>query len=219
MILIYGIIFIFFYFFGLFYWNKNGTWRVNERISKIARITHYVGLLLCFGLIILFIYFDLILRFGWIWRVIFIITLITGIFYIFFFKKDQLKWFEKYYFILFSYFPFGVLFFVIFVPFLGFIIVLTLLFTLLSPSNIIYYEDEKFIIQENISVINISASILEKGIIFNKLLETPQIDLSENSNLSIIKLPNQIQIITEYELHDENSEKFIQFDTILVELK
>ena len=162
---------ILFYLFCLFYWNKYIDWRLDEKISKRIKYSHYIGLFICILITIHYTIYDIGLRGIWTSRIIIIYTLTTGIFFTFLSDKNILKKIEKIYFKAFSFFPVLISTFLL-VPFWGILVVFSLLGQLILPYEKIIYEDKHLRIQNSFSGIMAGSSfdIFEKRIIFEKHL-------------------------------------------------
>jgi len=169
MIFLHVGIFVFLYIYGLYLWNKKIIWRLNAKISRIIKIIHFFTLALCFGIAFLNYKFRLDLRGIWTTRIIIITALITGIFFISLSHKSIINKFEKIYFRLFSYFP-AVVYGFLAIPFLGVVIVISLLGQLICPVEKIYYQDNFIRIQSSFMSVLVGShlDIFEKKGIFEK---------------------------------------------------
>jgi len=125
-------------------------------------VIHYSGLFICVIVAILYSKFEIGLRGLWTTRTIIIITLLTGVFFLFIAARSVINTIEKLYFKVFSLLP--ILTAVItLIPFLGIVIVLSLWGQLTNPADKIFYEDGKLRVQST----------------FLGILGTPRVDIFE----------------------------------------
>jgi hypothetical protein len=186
MAIVLTIAFLLTYTYGLFQWDKYVTWRLSNKVSKTIKYVHYLTLFI--ALIIAFTYsqFGVGLRGLWTTRTFIIIALLTGVFFNFVTDKTILNKIEKIYFKLFSFLPTmtGV---ILCIPFLGVVIVVSLLGRIIEPANTIYYEDDHLRIQS--SFIGVLApkqiDLFEKKSFYEKYLYVPNFNCGDNDSIAV----------------------------------
>jgi hypothetical protein len=146
MAIVLTIVFILLYTYGLFRWDKLVAWKLSSKVSKTIKYFHYLTLLIVLTIAFTYSLFDIGLRGLWTTRSFIIITLLTGMFFNFITNKTIINKIEKVYFKLFSFFP-PITGLILCIPFLGVVIVFSLIGRLIEPANTIYYEDEHLRIQ------------------------------------------------------------------------
>jgi|GEM_PF-2847541 len=163
------ILFIITYGGGLYFWNRNNAWRLDNKPTCYVKYLHYFFLLLTLVAVITELIFDLHFRGLWTTRAIIIGLLFTGIFFYPFANKNAENRIEKNYFKLFSFLPVGVAGFLL-IPFAGIIITLTIFGRLTNPASKIFYEDDNLRIQSTyVGVLGPSQfDIIEKKGLFEK---------------------------------------------------
>lgn len=201
------IIFIIAYGLGLFYWDKKINWRLNTKMSKSIKLLHYIGLLICLTVGIIYTNFDIGLRGLWTTRTIIIFTLLTGVFFTFLADKSSTSKIEKWYFKIFSFVPILTAA-TLFIPFLGVVIVLSLFGQLTDPATKIYYEDDKLRIQSSfVGVLGPPRlDIFEKKIIFEKKLKRAEFWANEIDSIKVAYDTDSTRIIA-YGLYDYDEER------------
>ena len=108
--------------------------------SVFLKKVHYSALFFCGVAIMLFTAFDLMFYGSWTTRVFIITALFTGVFYHFVSAKAYTNKVEKIYFVVLSFIP--VMFLILLlIPFIGFVIVLSLWGMLFNPEKKLYEDD------------------------------------------------------------------------------
>lgn len=139
MIFLLGIIFISCYFLA-FALRKNTDHRIGLKPSIILKKVHYAALFICGVAILLFSVFDVMFYGSWTTRVFIITALFTGVFYHFISAKAYTNKAEKVYFVLLSFLPM-IFLVLLLIPFIGFVIVLSLWGMLFNPEKKLYEDD------------------------------------------------------------------------------
>lgn len=201
------IIFIITYGLGLIYWNKKVSFRLNLNLSNRIKKFHYLGLFICVLVFVSYSYFDIGLRGLWTTRIIIILTLLTGIFFIFIADRTTINKVEKLYFKLFSFLPIlsaGILF----IPFLGVVIVVSLFGQLFDPAKKIYYEDDKLRVQSTfVGVLGPPRiDIFEKKFILEKHLKRTDFYAPEIDSIKVSDDTDSTRIIV-YGLYNYDEER------------
>jgi hypothetical protein len=186
MAIVLTIVFVIVYTYGLFRWDKHVSWRLNSKVSKTIKYVHYLTLFVALTIAFTYLQFGIGLRGLWTTRTFVIISLLTGVFFNFVTDKTILNKLEKVYFKLFSLLP-SVTGIVLCVPFLGVLIVLSLLGRLIEPSNKIYFEDEHLRI--NSSFMGLLApprvDIFTKNAIFEKHIYRPDFYANDFDSIAV----------------------------------
>lgn len=190
-------IFIITYSLALYYWDKKTTWRLNIKISFYLKYLHYFGLFICATVAFLNVNFDIGLRGQWTTRIVIITTVLTGTFFIFIAAKKAIGRIEKWYFKLFSFLPILTAV-VLFIPFLGVVMVLSSFARLINPVEKIYYEDDKLRIQSSfVGVLGPPRmDIFEKKLIFEKHHHEAEIWPSNIDSVNVSYDKDSTRIIT-----------------------
>jgi hypothetical protein len=180
------IAFIVIYVLSLFIWKRSVAWRLNTKISKTIKKVHYVGVVICISVFLLFTNFGIGLRGLWTTRIIIITTLIIGIFFIFVSAKNVMNKIEKWYFNFFSFLPILIAAFVM-IPFLGIVATLSLYGQLSSPADKIFYEDNKLRVQSTfIGVLGPPRiDIYEKICFYEKHLKRPDFWITSDDSINV----------------------------------
>lgn len=160
------ILFIIIYGTGLYFWDKDVTWRLDHKPTRYIKYIHYSFLILTVVAVIINFVFGLHFRGLWTTRLVIIGLLVTGIFFYPFANKAAENKVEKNYFKLFSFLPIGIAGFLL-VPLIGVIFTLTLFGRLTDPASEIFYEDDKLRIQST----------------YMGVLGPPQLDIIEKKGL------------------------------------
>jgi hypothetical protein len=206
MYLLTGILIVF-YIYGLIQWNKKVKWRLNPLVSKIIKYVHYVALLISLSTGILNLKLDLGFRGLWTTRIIIITVLITGIFFIFLSHKSILNRFEKIYFRVFSFFPLVVGGFFL-IPFIGFVLIVSLFGQLISPAENIYYQDRNYRVQSTfLGVLGPPRlDIYEKKFIFEKHLKRLDYEVYGIDSINVSYTKDSTKVIV-YGLYDSDEKQ------------
>ena len=165
------VILIILYLYGLYKWNKKVTWRLNPRFSKIIKYLHFITITICFTIGISYYNYDIGLRGLWTTRILIIAALLTGEFFIFLSNKTIINKIEIFYFKLFSFLP--VMFLgILLIPFIGVVIMASLFGQLISPAEMIYYQDTHIRIQSSFIGVLTSPKlyVFKKMYIFEKYI-------------------------------------------------
>ena len=159
-------LFVIGYGFGLKWAAKSFT-KFNLEASKRMKLLHYVGLTLCIAIWISYDNFCIGLRGLWTTRILIILTLICGLLFGVFANSASMRRIEKLYFKCFSYLPFFTAGFMC-SSMTGFATVLSLLGKLVTPSQHIYFEDDKLRIQSSFTgVLGLSSlDVFQKKLLF-----------------------------------------------------
>ena len=186
MAIVLTIAFLLTYTYGLFRWDKYVAWRLSSKVSKTIKYVHYLTLFV--ALIIAFTYsqYGIGLRGLWTTRTFVIIALLTGVFFNFVTDKAILNKIEKIYFKLFSFLP-TVTGVILCVPFLGVVIVFSLLGRIIEPANTIYYEDQKLRIQSSFRGVLAPKQIdlFVKNNFYEKYLYVPDLYCGDNDSVTV----------------------------------
>ena len=134
------------YVIVLIYWDKKIKWRLPKKAANALGLVHIASLAITLIVAILYSQFEIGLRGLWTTRVFIIIFLISGIFFRFLVSKEGMKNFAGWYFKAFSFLPIAVAA-ILCIPFLGIVLVLSLLGRLVDPATDIFYEDSKIRVQ------------------------------------------------------------------------
>jgi hypothetical protein len=151
------------YAFSLKFW-KNNKFRLGYKNSIYLKYIHF----LTFSVSIILFFIGLNLRGIWTSRIIFFIAIFSGIFYNLIAEIKNLNIVEKYYFKFLKILPiiFGAL---TFIPFLGIVIVASVIGQLTNPYEKIHYNDENIRIQT--SFVGVLAGPKIKVYTKNKIFE------------------------------------------------
>jgi hypothetical protein len=208
------ILFIIANIIGLFYWEKKVFWRLNKKTSNTIKTIHYVGMIICVFVSIMYLKFDIGLRGLWTTRIVILITLFIGIFFKFITNKSTLNKIENLYFRIFSFLPIltaGILF----IPFLGIVLVASVFGQLLDPAKKVYYQDEHLRIQSTfIGVLGIpKIDIYKKDIIFEKHIKRIDFWDTEIDSVNVLYEKDSTKIVA-YGLYDYDEKQNGKSDTI-----
>lgn len=176
---------------------------------------HYIALLFCVLMIVLYNAYDLLLYGSWTIPVFVIIMFFTGVFYHLFSANVYANKADRLYFTGFSRLPFLSLL-MIFFPFLGLVIVVSLVGGFMVPETT-YYSDDKIVIQSqaNGALAAKTIRILIRKRVFNEIVYS---DKSEYNTDSItVDYSKQDANIYFYQLGNEG--KLQLADTLKVNLK
>ena len=161
-------------------WKEQITWKLSNRMTVSLKHIHYSSLFLCIFSLILFEYFSLSFKGLWTSRIIIIITILTGIFFHLIANKVALKKIEETYFKFLSYFPIIVGIFSL-IPFIGIVVILSLVGQLFMPVEKIYFEDENLRIQS--SFVGVLGSpemkVYKKKMFFDERVDFEYISINE----------------------------------------
>ena len=212
-----ALIFLIVYSVGLTTWDKRIKWRLNPKLSTYLKFFHFICLCICFVVAILYNNYHIGLKGLWTTRVIIVLTLITGIFFVLVADKSSINRPERWYFKIFSFLPIltaGTLL----IPFLGVIIVFSLYGKLIDPASKIYYEDEKMRVQSTfIGVLGPpSLEIFEKNLIFEKRLKKPDVWVDGIDSIKVSYDRDSTRIVV-YGLYEYDEKRKGETKTICLE--
>jgi hypothetical protein len=186
MAIVLTIAFILTYTYGLFRWDKYVAWRLNSKVSKTLKYVHYLTLFVALTIACTYSQFGIGLRGLWTTRTFLIIALLTGVFFNFVTDKTILNKIEKIYFKVFSFLPTatGV---ILCIPFLGVVIVISLLGRIIEPANTIYYEDQNLRIQSSFRGVLAPKQIdlFAKKTFYEKCLYVPDFYCGDNDSIAV----------------------------------
>ena len=167
MIFVVSILLLILYAFKIKDWKKND-YRLNQELSIYLKYLHYLTITITIVLLIL----ELQIKGIWTGRIVTFIALLSGIFYNLFAQKSVLNKLEKTYFSFLSILPliFPLL---LLIPFLGVVIVFSIIGRTISPFEKICYEDKNIRIQTSFVGVMAPPKILvyKKGLFFEKEVE------------------------------------------------
>lgn len=174
MTIILTIAFLIVYTYELFRWDKHVAWRLNSKVSKTIKYAHYLTIFVALAIAFTYSQFGIGLRGLWTTRTFVIVALVTGVLFNFVTDKTILNKIEEVYFRLFSFLP-TVTGVILCVPFLGVVIVVSLLGRLIEPANKIYFEDEHLRIHSSFTGVFAPprVDIFTKNSIFEKHIYRP----------------------------------------------
>ncbi|ANQ51773.2 hypothetical protein MY04_4437 [Flammeovirga sp. MY04] len=115
-------------------------------MSIHLKLAHYFSFFVTGIIVVLFINYNIGLRGIWTSRIIILFFFLSGIFFHLIAEKEAMKKWEFWYFKGFSFLPVGISLFT-FIPFLGPVIVFSILGQLFIPVDKIYYEDDQLKVQ------------------------------------------------------------------------
>jgi hypothetical protein len=186
MTIVLTIAFILLYTYGLFLWDKLVAWRLTKKVSKTIKYVHYFTLFVALTIVLTYFQYGVGLRGLWTTRTFAIIALFTGVFFNFVAEKTMLSKIEKVYFKLFSFLP-TVTGIILCIPFLGVVIVVTLLGRIFEPANKIYYEDDNIRIQSTFRGVLAPKQIdfFTKRMFTEKYLYVPNFYCSDNDSIAV----------------------------------
>lgn len=206
------------YGFALFYWSRGEASRFDAKTTVTIKAIHYTGLAICIVVGISFALYDVGLRGLWTTRLVIMITLITGTFFMFIANKSALKKIENLYFRLFSLLPIATAGMLL-VPFIGVILVVSVWGRLTGPAETIYYEDERLRIQSTfVGVLGPPRiDIYRKDFIFEKHLLRPDYWASEIDSIRVTYDVDSTRVVA-YGLYDHDSRLANKTETISLEM-
>lgn len=160
------------YAFGLFFWKKKIAWSFNQMISKRLKRMHYLALILTTTLVLVYFNFNYCFPGFWIGRLLFVFAIISGLTIYPLAENSISNKIESFYFKLFSMFPIFFLM-VLLVPFIGVIIAISAIGTLISPYEKIYFQDDKIRVQTTFTspMVAPEINIYSKKFLFEKHLK------------------------------------------------
>jgi hypothetical protein len=191
--------FIIIYGLGIYLWDKRVTLRISKGISRRLNYLHYSLVTLTIIAVFLNIIDDISFSGQWTTRTIIFGLLFTGILiYPLTNWKGKTK-FEKYYFRLFSLLPIVTAVFSL-IPFLGMVIVVSLVGQLVDPVGKIYYEDNKLRVQSTfIGVLGpLRLDVIEKNGFLERRLNKSHRGADMDS-VSINKMTDKTLVLLYYE--------------------
>ncbi|MFD0750258.1 hypothetical protein ACFQZS_08910 [Mucilaginibacter calamicampi] len=214
MSLVLTVLFICIYLVAFFYRNKNVAWKLTPKISGPLKKVHFTALFFCIIVALLYGVFSLGLRGQWTTRIVIILTLLTGIFFRLISNEASKSKIEKWYFKIFSLVPMfmaGTLL----IPFLGVVMVLSLIGKLVMPVNNIYYEDEKLRVQSTYQGMLIPAKIdiFAKHFIFEKHLKTSDYNEMDVGHIKVFFDADSTRVVA-YGLYRDEEERKDQTETL-----
>ena len=167
MIFVVSILLLILYAFKIKDWKKND-YRLNSELSIYLKYLHYFTITITIVLLLL----ELKIKGIWTGRIVTFIALLSGIFYNLFAQKSVLNKLEKTYFSFLSILPLIFPLFLL-IPFLGVVIVFSIIGRMISPYEKIFYEDKNLRIQSSFVGVMAPPKILafKKGLFFEKELE------------------------------------------------
>lgn len=179
-------IFLLLYTYGLFRWDKLVAWRLNVKVSKIIKYVHYLTLFIVLTIAFTYFQFGIGLRGLWTTRTFIIIVLLTGVFLNFITDKTVVNKVEKIYFKLLSFLP-TISGLILCIPFIGVIIVVSLIGRLVEPANKIYYNDKNLRIQSSFTGVlgPPRVDIYTKNSIFEKHIYRPDFYCNDFDSLVV----------------------------------
>ena len=155
------------YAFSLKYW-KNNNFRLQFQPSIYLKYLHYLTI----SISIILFFIGLNINGIWTSRIIFFIAILSGIFYNLIAQNISLNKLEKYYFKFLRILPI-VFASLTFIPFLGIVIVASIIGQLTNPYEKIYYNDENIRIQTSFAGVLTGPKIkvYKKNMFFEKFSE------------------------------------------------
>ncbi len=183
---IFTIVFTLLYTYLIFRWDKYVSWQLGSTISRTIKYVHYITFFISLTIAFTYLQFDLGLRGIWTTRIFVITALLTGTFFYFVANKDILNKIEKIYFWIFRFLP-SVTGAVLLIPFLGVVLVFSLLGRLFDPADEIYYEDAH--IRMNRSFKGVLAppgvDFYTKHFIFEKLVDSREFNTDAIDSVTV----------------------------------
>ena len=205
MAIVFTIALLVLYTYGLFRWDKLVTWRLNSNLSKTIKYVHYLALFITLTIAFTYTQFGIGLRGLWTTRIFVTVVLLIGIFFNFVTDRTIINKIEKIYFRVFSFLPTftGV---ILCIPFLGIVIVFSLLGRLIEPANSIYYEDEHLRIQSSFTGVLAPKSFdfFTKKMFYEKYLYVSDFYCEDSDSLAVHYDKDSTRIFV-YKLHQENN--------------
>ncbi len=186
MAIVLTIVFLIVYTYGLFRWDKHVAWRLNSKVSKTIKYAHYLTIFVALTIAFTYSQFGVGLRGLWTTRTFVIFALVTGVLFNFVTDQTILNKIEKVYFKLFSFLP-TVTGVILCVPFLGVVIVVSLLGRLIEPANTIYFEDKHIRIHSSFTGVLAPkrVDIFTKNLIFEKHIYRPDFYCNDFDSISV----------------------------------
>ncbi|CAN5369193.1 hypothetical protein BH10BAC1_BH10BAC1_16890 [soil metagenome] len=213
MAIVLTIAFLLTYTYGLFRWDKYVAWRLSIKVSKTIKYVHYLTLFVAMTIAFTYSQFDVGLRGLWTTRTFVIVALLTGVFFNFVTDKTILNKIEKIYFRLFSFLPpiTGV---ILCIPFLGVVIVVSLLGRLIEPASSIYYEDEHLRIQSSFTGVLAPKriDIFAKKSFYEKYLYEPDLYCEDSDSIAVNYDKDSTRIFVYQLPQEDNAPKVICID-------
>jgi hypothetical protein len=163
--------FLILYGLGLYLWNKRINWRATTATSQQIKYLHYLLLVLTIFSGVLSIIDDISFAGQWTTRIIIWGLLISGFTIYPITDWTERPKIEKYYFRLFSFVPIFTAGFAL-VPFLGLVVVISLLGRLIEPVKKVYYESNNLRVQST----------------FIGVMGPPRLDIIEKKGLFDVRL-------------------------------
>ncbi|PVY35627.1 hypothetical protein [Pontibacter virosus] len=165
--IILAILFAVAYLAILIFWNKKVKWRLPFKTGLTLKWIHYTCIALILVVAILYSQLDIGLRGIWTTRIFIITALLSGIFFSFLVRREDIHKGEFWYFKIFSYLPVAIAV-LLCVPFLGIVIVLSLFGRLVDPATDVYYSDNKIRVQSTFTGVlgPPRVDVFKKGLLF-----------------------------------------------------
>jgi len=213
MIIVLTIAFILLYTYGLFRWHKLVAWRLSSKVSKTIKYVHYLTLFVALTIGFTYSQFGIGLRGQWTTRIFVIITILTGVFFSFVTDKIVINKLEKVYFKAFSLLP-TVTGVILCIPFLGVVIVCSLLGRLIEPSYKIYFNDDHLRIQSSFSGVLAPprVDIYTKDALFEKHIYRPDFYSNDFDSIAVHYDIDSTRIIVYGLPKEEYEQKIISID-------
>ncbi|MEL7121115.1 MAG: hypothetical protein AAFO07_16810 [Bacteroidota bacterium] len=187
-------------------WNKKASWTVNARLFHLLKLAHYLGVVLCVSLMLVYLVFDIGFRGIWADRIIIALTTFTGIVLVLS-DNQPTKKFDQKYFKIFSALPIlAGLYFLI--PLSGPLSFFHLAGNLFEKE--VYYQDENLRIQETFNGLLQSPKIgvYEKTLFLEKKLHIATVDILEVDSVIVTYDTDSTRILI-YEPSYDTTEKII----------
>lgn len=201
MIIILSVLILITYWICLKFWKEN-TYRFSEKTSRLIKYIHYLFLSIS---IILFAN-GLNLKGIWTSRIVFLTSLFLGIFFNLIAQKIVLTKIEKMYFNFLSVFPI-VIFSLILIPFLGIVLIASIIGQLFNPYETIYYNDDHIRIQSSFMGVLSAPKVkmYTKDAFFERLVESTERFPEDIDSLKVTYTNDSIKVVMWYQ-YNENPE-------------
>jgi hypothetical protein len=179
-------------------------------ISKRLKLIHYLALILTIALVLVYINFNYCFPGFWFGRLLFILAIISGLTIYPIAENSISNKIESFYFKLFSMFPIFFLM-VLLVPFIGVIIAISAIGTLISPYEKIYFEDYKIRVQTTFTspMVAPEINIYSKKYLYEKHLKEYDFRYYEADSVEV-EYKNDSTFIYFIEIKEDMSKKIGQ---------
>lgn len=169
------IVFIGMYILLLYLLKKKLKYHFGPKVSLFFKRVHYVGILFCLILWISNTYYAIDLRGIWTSRIFILTTIISGFLISFFSNKSTKNILDSIYFNLLTGIPILVGGFLL-IPFVGAIVVFSLIIQLLNPIDRLYYNDHHLRVQATPSgpMVQARLEVFQKQFIIEKRTKTDE---------------------------------------------